>query len=104
MAMNKVQFQKGLSLDGFHKKYDSEAQCEEALVAARWPHGYQCPRCTCKRVADDPQWQTTLGMSGLWLSMLCDCRHDHGGNEITVTEMVSVDVLDHQSKNPISSL
>ncbi|NMM27637.1 MAG: hypothetical protein HHJ12_10210 [Glaciimonas sp.] len=34
MAMNKVQFQKGLSLDGFLKKYGIEAQCEEALAAA----------------------------------------------------------------------
>ena len=38
MAMNKVQFQKRLSLDGFLKKYGSEAQCEEALVTVRWPH------------------------------------------------------------------
>ncbi|NMM26302.1 MAG: transposase [Glaciimonas sp.] len=51
MTMNKVQFQKGLSLDGFLKKYGIEAQCEEALAVARWPQGYQCPRCACKRVA-----------------------------------------------------
>jgi hypothetical protein len=29
---------KRLSLDGFLKKYDSEAQCEEASVTVRWPH------------------------------------------------------------------
>ncbi len=51
MAMNRVQFQKGLSLDGFLKRYGNEDQCEEAVVAARWPDGYQCPRCECRWVS-----------------------------------------------------
>lgn len=45
MAMNRIQFQPGLSLPGFLKDYGSEAQCEQALEAARWPHGFHCPRC-----------------------------------------------------------
>ena len=36
MAINAIQFQKGLSLAQFMKEYGTEAQCEEALVAARW--------------------------------------------------------------------
>lgn len=45
MAMNKVQFQSGLSLPTFLKRYGSEAQCEQALQHARWPDGFVCPRC-----------------------------------------------------------
>lgn len=45
MAMNKVQFQSGLSLPAFLKRYGSEAQCEQALQQARWPDGFVCPRC-----------------------------------------------------------
>ncbi|MES2148350.1 MAG: IS1595 family transposase [Pseudomonadota bacterium] len=45
MAINGIQFQKGLSLAQFMKEYGTEAQCEEALVAARWPHGFECAHC-----------------------------------------------------------
>jgi transposase-like protein len=45
MARNMVQFQKGMSLSEFHKRYGSEAQCEAALVAWRWPKGFVCPHC-----------------------------------------------------------
>ena len=45
MPKNKVQFQKGLSLTQFLLDYGSEAQCEQALFAARWPDGLNCPRC-----------------------------------------------------------
>lgn len=104
MAMNKVQFQKGLSLDGFLKKYGSEAQCEEALVAARWPQGYQCPRCTCKRVA------MTHNGRRLWECLGCgyQCSAIAG----TVMEATKLPLrkwflsmyLMTQSKNAIASL
>ncbi|MBI8696879.1 IS1595 family transposase [Pseudomonas aeruginosa] len=45
MAMNRVQFQSGLSLPAFLKRYGSERQCEQALEASRWPQGFVCPRC-----------------------------------------------------------
>ncbi|MFT4196990.1 MAG: IS1595 family transposase [Pseudoxanthomonas sp.] len=45
MAMNRVQFQAGLSLPAFLKRYGIEAQCERALEQARWPDGFVCPRC-----------------------------------------------------------
>jgi hypothetical protein len=45
MAMNRVQFQAGLSMPDFLKDYGSEAQCEQALEAIRWPTGFSCPRC-----------------------------------------------------------
>lgn len=45
MAMNRIQFQPGLSLPAFYKLYGTEAQCAAALEKARWPTGFSCPRC-----------------------------------------------------------
>ena len=45
MAMNRIQFQPGLSMPEFLKGYGTEAQCEQVLEAVRWPEGFRCPRC-----------------------------------------------------------
>ena len=45
MAMNRIQFQPGLSMPEFLKGYGTEAQCEQELEAVRWPEGFRCPRC-----------------------------------------------------------
>lgn len=45
MAINRIQFQAGLSLPQFQQAYGTEAQCEAALKAAKWPNGFQCPLC-----------------------------------------------------------
>ena len=45
MAMNRIQFQSGLSMPEFFKRYGSEAQCAASLEATRWPGGFACPRC-----------------------------------------------------------
>ena len=45
MAMNRVQFQPGLSIAEFMERYGSNEQCEAALIAARWPGGFICPDC-----------------------------------------------------------
>ena len=42
MARNKVQFQKGVSLNDFIKQYGTEDQCFDALYAWQWPKGFQC--------------------------------------------------------------
>ena len=39
MAMNRVQFQRGLSMARFLKQYGAVHQCHAALVASRWPTG-----------------------------------------------------------------
>jgi len=49
MPINAIQFQPGLSLARFQSLYGTEQQCESALVAARWPHGWRCAHCACKR-------------------------------------------------------
>ncbi len=38
MAMNRIQFQPGLSLPAFLAHFGAETQCEEALELSRWPH------------------------------------------------------------------
>lgn len=45
MAINPIQFQKGLSLSEFISRYGTEAQCEAALIRYRWPSGFRCPTC-----------------------------------------------------------
>ncbi|SCZ87219.1 transposase (fragment) [Nitrosomonas mobilis] len=45
MAMNRIQFQSGLSMLEFLKGFGTEVQCELALEVARWSDGFHCPRC-----------------------------------------------------------
>ena len=45
MARNAIQFQDGLSLSAFLKRYGSEEQCEDAVRQWRWPEGFRCPKC-----------------------------------------------------------
>lgn len=46
--MNRIQFQAGLSLSKFLVDYGEEHQCEQVLEQARWPQGFQCPKCQAK--------------------------------------------------------
>ena len=45
MAINSVQFQKGLSMTEFFDRYGSQEQCEQVVIEARWPRGFVCPDC-----------------------------------------------------------
>ena len=45
MAMNRIQFQPGLSMPEFFKLFGTEALCAAALESARWPDGFRCPDC-----------------------------------------------------------
>ena len=47
MSMNRIQFQKGLSLSEFLNQFGIESRCEAALEHARWPNGFRCPSCGC---------------------------------------------------------
>lgn len=49
MAINRVQFQKGLSLAQFQERYGTEEQCVQALFDSRWPTGFECPACGSRR-------------------------------------------------------
>ena len=49
MPKNKVQLQKGLSLQDFLKSYGTEEDCRNRLFKMRWPSGFTCPQCGCNR-------------------------------------------------------
>ena len=49
MSMNRVQFQRGLSMVEFMQSFGSEPDCQAALIQARWPGGFVCPECGSKR-------------------------------------------------------
>ena len=45
MAYNATQFQQGMSLPEFLQSFGTESACCEAVLRARWPNGFVCPRC-----------------------------------------------------------
>ena len=67
MAMNRIQFQAGLSMRDFQRQYGTDAQCERALFASRWPQGWRCARCGCPR-----SFMTRNGTGRqLWECLIC---------------------------------
>lgn len=49
MAMNRVQFQHGLSMAEFMDRYGTDEKCAAALAQSRWPTGFRCPDCGDER-------------------------------------------------------
>ena len=49
MAINQVQFQRGLPMAEFMERYGTQELCHAALVASRWPNGFVCPDCGASR-------------------------------------------------------
>ena len=68
MAMNRIQFQRGVSMAEFFERYGTEAQCKQAHVALRWPHGFRCPRC-------DSAAHYVVGHGARELFQCRGCRH-----------------------------
>src|SRR5574337_1913712 len=68
MAINWIQFQKGLPLSDFMQAYGTEAQCDLVLIQARWPHGFRCPKCSGGRASE-------FTRGGLRYWQCCVCRH-----------------------------
>jgi len=113
MAMNRVQFQSGLSLPRFLQRYGSEAQCIQALVQARWPQGFVCPRCQhagASRFQRGVQWlwqcpkcraQTSLTVGTLlagtklplrtwWLAICLICQAKNGVSALELMRCLGV--------------
>lgn len=68
MAINAVQFQKGLSMAEFMQHYGTEAQCYRALYWSRWPQGLCCPVCHERR-------RSRFGRGRQVYYPCCACRH-----------------------------
>jgi len=106
MPMNQVQFQKGLSLPEFMDRYGTEAQCEQALIAARWPDGFACPACSATHA------RTTFRREGRLYWQCAGCQHQGSVISGTVFEATKLPLtrwflamqLLTQSKNNVSAL
>jgi transposase-like protein len=104
MAMNRVQFQEGLSLSDFLAQFGTDEQCEAHLIELRWPNGFVCNRCQCRR------FSKTHNGRRLWECLGCgyQCSSIVG----TVFEQTKLPLhtwflgiyLMTQSKNAISAL
>ena len=75
MAMNRIQFQPGLSLSSFLTLFSTEAQCEAALEKDRWPQGFLTMRSTSTSTeraiwARSPIASTA---ASTWLRSHCAC-------------------------------
>jgi len=68
MPMNRVQFQKGMSLGEFMGRYGTEEACERELEAQRWPQGFVCPSCASQEYSN-------FRRGRLLYYQCCSCRH-----------------------------
>ena len=105
MAMNRIQFQPGLSMPEFLKDYGSEAQCEQALEAIRWPDGFRCPRCA-------NEVHSVLRDGSRKVFQCSACRHQasliagtvfHGTKLPLTTWFLAIDLIS-QAKTGLSAL
>ena len=105
MAMNRVQFQPGLSMPEFLQQFGTEAQCAAALQAARWPRGFVCPNCGGAA-------RTSFGRSGLRYWECGSCGHQCSlisgtvfeASKLPLTRWFLAMQLLTQSKNNVSAL
>lgn len=106
MSMNRIQFQPGLSMRDFQSQYGTEAQCESAVFASRWPKGWRCAHCGCSR-----SFQTRNGTGRqLWECLICGYQSssivgtvfEH--TKLPLTTWFLALYLLTQSKNSISAL
>lgn len=105
MPMNRVQFQPGLSMAAFLDQYGSEAQCEAALVAARWPDGFVCPACGTRD-------HSTFVRAGRRYWQCSACRHQCSAISGTIFESTKLPLtrwflamqLLTQAKNNVAAL
>jgi len=105
MAMNRVQFQPGLSMPEFLQRYGTEEQCAGALQVARWPHGFVCPECGGAA-------STSFVRGGLRYWQCAACRHQcsllsgtiFAGTKLPLTRWFLALQLLTQAKNNVSAL
>jgi ribosomal protein L37AE/L43A len=104
MPINTVQFQKGLSLPQFLLLYGTNEQCEAAVVKMRWPKGFICTKCACKRYAP------THNGRKLWECLGCGYQSSSIAGTVFEHTKLPLSVwflgiyLVTQSKNAISAL
>lgn len=106
MAMNKVQFQQGLSMPEFFNGYGDLEQCEQLVRQWRWPQGFVCPRCS------QPEHSEFRRNSGRMYFQCRACRYQCSMTAGTIFESSKQPLpswflamhLITQSKNNVSAL
>jgi hypothetical protein len=68
MPINRVQFQRGMSVHEFMDRYGTEAQCAGEFHRLRWPDGFVCPRCQSRA-------HCMIQHEGRTLFQCSACRH-----------------------------
>jgi ribosomal protein L37AE/L43A len=105
MPMNRIQFQRGLSLVEFQRRYGTQAQCEAALFEARWPRGFVCPRC-----ASPGHSSFERAGQRLWQCARCRCQSSltagtaFAATKLPLTVWFLAMFLLTQAKNSVSAL
>ena len=105
MGIDRVQFQKGLSMAEFMERYGTEEQCHAAVVAMRWPTGFVCPECGGTR-------HCTFERKGLRYWQCTSCRKQTTALSGTIFEATKLPLttwflamhLLTQAKNNVSAL
>ena len=105
MAMNRVQFQAGLSMPEFLQRYGTEEQCVAAVQTARWPHGFVCPECGGAA-------STSFVRGGLRYWQCAACRYQcsllsgtlFAGTKLPLTRWFLALQLITQAKNNVAAL
>lgn len=105
MAMNRVQYQHGLSMLEFFDLYGSEDRCEEAIRGWRWPEGFVCPRCK-------GGWHSEFRRQGRLYFQCSVCRYQcsllsgtiFGSSKLPLPKWFLAMHLMTQAKNNVSAL
>ena len=105
MGINKIQFQKGLSMAEFMERYGTEEKCQATLVDSRWPSGFVCPECGGTR-------HSTFERKGLRYWQCSTCREQttvicgtiFQATKLPLTRWFLAMHLLSQSKNSVSAL
>jgi transposase-like protein len=105
MPMNRVQFQKGMSLGEFMRRFGTEQACERELEAQRWPQGFECPSCGSREYSN-------FRRGRLLYYQCCDCRHQASliagtvmaSSKLGLTLWFQAAYVLSQAKNNVSAL
>lgn len=105
MPMNRVQFQKGMSLGEFVRRFGTQEACERELEMQRWPRGFTCPSCGSRDYSN-------FRRGRLLYYQCCNCRHQASliAGTVMASSKVALQVwfqaayVLSQAKNNVSAL
>lgn len=105
MPMNRVQFQKGMPLGEFMRRYGTQEGCERELQEQRWPQGFVCPSCGSVEYSN-------FRRGRLLYYQCCQCRHQAsliagtvmGSSKLGLKVWFQAAYVLSQAKNNVSAL